>query len=88
MPKYKVIYQSKEHIHGVEPRTRDWADYDCVLTVRDGGKMPVLLEMVFVPPHPFSVDMPLEHKIRAESITALYSKVIRFLSKYGVRFCG
>lgn len=50
--------------------------------------MPVSLEMQFVPPHPFSVNMPLEHSIRAESISGLYWKAIKFLAKYGVEFRG
>ena len=59
-----------------------------VLKLKSGGKMPVSLEMKFVPPHPFTVNMPMEHSIQAESISALYGKVVKFLSKYGVDFRG
>jgi hypothetical protein len=48
--------------------------------------MPVSLEMKFIPPHPYSVNMPMEHSIKAESISAPYGKVIKYLSKYGVNF--
>ena len=88
MPKYKVTYESKETIIGVVPRANDWVEYTCILKVRDGGKMPVSLDMQFIPPHPFSVNMPLEHSVRAESISSLYGKVIKFLEKYGVEFRG
>jgi len=88
MSKYNVIYESNENIHGVVPRANDWVEYSCILKVRAGGKMPVSLDMQFSPPHPFSVNMPLEHSIRAGSISDLYWKVIKFLAKYGVEFRG
>jgi len=88
MPKYNVIFTTNEHVYGVVPRANDWVDYKCILKVMDGGKMPVSLEMKFIPPHPFSVNMPLVHSIKAESISALYGKVVNFLSKYGVEFRG
>ncbi|MCK5662714.1 MAG: hypothetical protein KAI17_04465 [Thiotrichaceae bacterium] len=88
MPKYKVIFESKECIQGVVPRANDWVEYASILKIKDGGKTPVTLNMKFVPPHPFSVNMPLEHAIKAESISSLYGKVIRFLWKYGVEFRG
>jgi len=88
MPKYKVIFETKEFIQGVVPRANDWVRYACVLTVKDGGKTPVSLDMKFIPPHPFLVNMPLEHTIKAESISCLYGKVVKFLGKYGVEFLG
>ena len=88
MPKYNVVYESKEKVLGVVPRANDWVEYTCVLKVKNGGNMPVSLDMQFVPPHPFSINMPLEHSIRAESISNLYRKVIKFFAKYGVEFRG
>ena len=88
MPKYKVILESKETILGVVPQANDWIEYACVLKVKNGGKMPVSLDMQFIPPHPFSVNMPLEHIIQVESISSLYGKVIKFLGRYGVEFRG
>lgn len=88
MPRYKTIFESNENIHGVVPRANDWVRYECILKVKDGGKMPVSIEMIFIPPHPFSVNMPLEHSIKAESISELYWKVVKFLEKFGVEFRG
>jgi len=59
-----------------------------ILQVKDGGKMPVSLYMKFIPPHPYSVNLPLEHTIKAESISCIYGKVVKFLWKYGVEFRG
>ncbi len=86
MPRYKVIFESDEDIFGIVPRAGDWVHYSCELTVKDGGKKPVSLEMKFVPPHPFICNMPETHSIKAESITDAYSKVVKFLGKYGIEF--
>ncbi len=88
MPRYNVIFETKETIFGVVPRANDWIRYSCLLKIEDGGKLPVSLEMTFNPPHPFLVNMPLTHSIKADSITGLYFKVIQFLGKYGVEFRG
>lgn len=88
MAKYNIIFESKELINGLVPRSNDWVQYNCVLKVRDGGKQPVSLDMLFIPPHPFSVNMPLEHSMRSESISGIYGKVVKFLAKYGVEFRG
>jgi hypothetical protein len=86
MQKYKIVFESKEEIFGVVPRAGDWVQYSSVLTVKDGGKKPVLLEMTFVPPHPYICNMPETHSIKAESITDAYAKVVKFFGKFGIEF--
>ena len=86
MAKYAVLFESKEIITGVLPKYGDWVEYSGTLVVRDGGKKPVTLRMVFVPPHPFAFGMPDEHVIKAESITDAYVKVVKYFSKYGIQF--
>jgi len=88
MAKHKVIFESEEVILGIVPRANDWVEYAGILKIKDGGKLPVTLSMQFIPPHPFSVNMPLKHSINAESITALYGNVVKFLAKHGVEFRG
>jgi hypothetical protein len=88
MPKYDIVFETKEYVHGVVPRANDWVEYKCILKVKSGGKNPVSLDMEFVPPHPFAVNMPLEHSIKAESISNLYGKIVKFLAKHGVEFRG
>jgi hypothetical protein len=88
MARYNVVFETKEIIFGVVPRANDWVKYSCVLKIKDGGKLPVSLEMTFIPPHPFSVNMPLAHTIRAASISGIYFRVIKFLGKYGIEFRG
>ena len=86
MPKYKVIFESKEEIYGVVPRANDWVNYKSILKIKDGGKNPVSLEMIFVPPHPFAINMPEKHFMKAESITGAYTKVVKFFNSYGIEF--
>lgn len=88
MPGYNVVLEVNETISGAVPRADDWIEYACVLKIEDGGRLPVSLEMTFVPPHPSSVNMPLAHTIRAATISGLYFQVIEFLGKYGVEFRG
>jgi hypothetical protein len=71
MPRYNVVFGSKESILGVVPRVNDWVTYSWLLKIVDGGKLPVSLEMTFIPPHPYSVDMPLVYSIKADSSFSL-----------------
>ena len=86
MPRYKVVFESKEDIYGIVPRANDWVQYSSVLTVKDGGKYPVSLEMTFIPPHPFAFNMPEKHSIKAISITNAYAKVVKFFKQFGIEF--
>ena len=86
MPRYNVIFESKEEIYGVVPRANDWVHYESILKIKDGGKTPVSLEMSFIPPHPFAFNMPEYHYIKAESITGVYVKVVKFFNKFGIEF--
>lgn len=86
MPKYNVVFESCEEIYGIVPRARDWVHYKSVLTVKDGGKFPVSLEMIFVPPHPFALNMPGRWSIKGISMTDVYVKVVRFFNKFGIEF--
>jgi len=83
---HSIIFDSKETITGIFPQTREWIAYDCILKIQSGGKSPISISMDFVPPHPFAVNMPLTHTIKAESITSLYCKIARFLNEYGIEY--
>jgi len=86
MPRYKIIFESKEEIYGIVPKANDWVHYSSILKIKDGGKYPVSLEMSFIPPHPFAFNMPEKHSIKAESITGVYAKVFKFFNKFGIEF--
>ena len=81
-----IVFESKEDITGFSPQNREWIEYTGILKVRTLGKKPVSLELKFVPPHPFVMNLPEEHMIRADSITAVYVKLVRFLKRWGVDF--
>ena len=86
MPRYDVILKSEEEIYGRVPQSHDWVHYKSILTIKDGGKTPVTLEMTFVPPHPFAFNMPEKHSIVAESITGAYVKLVKFFKSFGIEF--
>jgi len=86
MPRYKIIFESAEEIYGIVPRANDWVHYSSILKIKAGGKFPISLEMVFVPPHPFAFNMPEKHSIKAASITDAYVKVVKFFNKFGIKF--
>jgi len=88
MAKHSVIFESEEIILGIVPRANDWVEYSAIFKIKDSGKLPFTLDMQFIPPHPFSVNMPMKHSIKAEGVSALYGKVVKFLAKYGVEFRG
>ena len=44
------------------------------------------LELEYVPPHPLVMFLPEEHMIRAESITEVFVKLVRFFKRRGVEF--
>lgn len=86
MPRYKIIYQSEETIIGHLPKSDEWVQYTGQLKIRDGGKTPVTLDVTFDPPHPFVLNMPAKHLIKATSITDAYTRVVNFFEHYGIRF--
>jgi hypothetical protein len=86
MLRYNVVFESNEEIYGIVHKAYDWVHYKSILKVKDGGKYPVSLEMIFVPPHPFAFNMPESHSIKGTSITDVYVKVVRFLNKLGIAF--
>ena len=86
MPRYKIIFESKEEIYGIVPKANDWVHYSSILKVKDGGKYPVSFDMSFVPPHPYAFNMPEKHSIKAASIMDVYTKVFKYFKKFGIEF--
>ena len=86
MTKSEIIYQSKETIHARERGIGEWIEYDAVITIKDGGKNPVTIDMAFDSIPPFGVELPKAHKIQAENLTQAYLKVAKFFSRYGFVF--
>jgi hypothetical protein len=83
MMKPNNVYQSEEAIYGFSRRSKELIEYSATITIKDSGKKPVSINMKFRPPHPYLFNMPLEHKIEAESLSQAYAKVVKFFKKYG-----
>ena len=86
MPRFNTIYQSRETIYARERGIGEWIQYDSVITIKDGGKNPVTIDMTFDSIPPFAIEVPMTHKIRAENLTQAYLKVVRFFNRYGFVF--
>ena len=86
MPRNKIIYESEETIIGHLPKSDEWVQYSGRLIIRDGGNTPVTLDMTFDPPHPFALNMPDTHSIKAVSVTDAYARAVKFFERYGIQF--
>jgi len=86
MKKTNIVFQSKEMIYGYLPKDHEWIRYEGILLIKDKGKSPVEMEMKFIPPHPPWFKMPLDKAIRAQNVTELYAKIVKFFKQYGIDF--
>jgi len=77
-----LTFKSDETIWGCVRQGDDTIQYRGILKVEEPGQ--VSLELSFVPPHPFVVNMPEHHCIEARSITEAYARLVGFLNDYGV----
>ena len=50
-------FESQETVTGRVRGSDEWIEYEAILRVKDSEKKPVSLELKFVPPHPFVVNM-------------------------------
>ena len=81
-----MIYESEETVTGRMRQSNEWIEYRGTLKIDESGEPRVSLDLVFVPPQPFVLNMPTQHSIHAQSVTEAYSKLVRFLVEYGVDF--
>ena len=81
-----VKFESHETVNGRVRGTDEWIEYRAILRIEDSGKNPVSLELTFVPPHPFVVNMPKQVTLEGESIAKVFSNLVRFLDQFGVDF--
>ena len=82
----RILFQSTEQIEARHPRAKECVTYNAILRVRDSGTKPVSLELTFVPPHPFFMNLPESHTIKAQTITLAYASLTRFLARFGFEF--
>ncbi len=83
-----MAFESQEIVLGCVRQSDEQIEYRGTLRIEETGENPVLLELNFVPPHPFLVNMPMRLSIQAGSITGAYSELVRLLDKHGVDLDG
>lgn len=77
-----LTFKSDETIWGRVRQADESIQYEGILKVEEPGR--VSLQLSFVPPHPFIVNMPKSHRIEAQSITDAYARLVAFCDDYGV----
>jgi hypothetical protein len=77
-----LTFKSDETIWGRVRQADESIQYSGILRVEESGQ--VSLELSFVPPHPFIVNLPENHRIEAQSITEAYARLVAFLDDYGI----
>ena len=77
-----MIFKSDETIWGRVRQADDLIQYRGILIVDESGR--VSLDLSFVPPHPFIVNMPESYRIEAQSITEAYTRLVAFFDDYGI----
>ena len=86
MAKTKVIYEGKSVLFAkyYHPQSDDYLEYKIKILIKDSGKTPVHMDLIFDGILPsFSPMPPKEHAIKAKSIIDLSVKIKRWLRKYG-----
>lgn len=79
-----MAFESEETIWGLVRQSNERIEYQGILRVEGAGKNRVSLELSFVPPHPFLLNMPERLHIQAKSITQAYSKLVRLFDQHCV----
>lgn len=77
-----MTFKSDETIWGCVRQADESIQYSGILRVEESGQ--VSLELSFVPPHPFIVNLPENHRIEAQSVTEAYARLVAFLDDYGI----
>jgi len=77
-----LTFKSNETIWGRIRQANESIQYGGILKVEESGR--VSLELSFVPPQPFIVNMPENHRIEAQSITEAYARLVAFLDDHGI----
>jgi hypothetical protein len=49
----------------------------------DSEKQSVQIEMTFVPPHPFVMNMPEKRLIKAENLSTAFTKIAKYFKSFG-----
>jgi hypothetical protein len=77
-----LTFKSDETIWGRVRQADESIQYNGILKVEESGR--VSLELSFVPPHPFILNMPENHRIVAQRITEAYARLVAFLDDFGI----
>ncbi len=84
MAKNNVIFREKSNFYFKSTCCPEYLEYVSELSVKNAGKTPVTLKLVFSGIPPFAAPMPPESQsFNATTIADIFPKVHRWAKKYG-----
>ena len=83
MIKSNVLYHAQESIFARHIQSKELIEYSIEINILESGKQPVRIEMTFIPPHPFVMNMPEKHSIKAENLATAFTKIAKLFKKDG-----
>ena len=83
IPHSKYLYESQESIFARHIQSKEWIEYSINIIIKKSGKLPIIIEMNFIPPHPFVLNMPDRHLIKAENLSVAFTKISKYLKRMG-----
>ena len=88
MAQNKIVYEEKKEIYFRYYQTPDVLEYESRLIIKEKGKQPVSIELIFSGIEPLAAPIPpRNHIISGESIADLFTKICRWARKYGYSVC-
>ena len=79
------VILKKERFHGRDPRSKEWYEFETTIMVAEQGKQPVTMLVRPLGHHPF-IEFPAVRKIKADSLTGGFIKIVNFLKSYGLEW--
>jgi hypothetical protein len=85
MTRKKIIYRTKEKLYGRDVRSKEWFEFEATIEVLSSRNNPVHIDLRPIDQHPFIEFSPL-HRIKADSLSGAFIKVITILKRYGMEW--
>ena len=79
----ETIYSANENFYGRDVRSKEWFEFKATIEILSSTNNPVHVDLRPIDQHPFIEFSPV-HKIKADSISGAFMKVISILKKYGL----
>ena len=83
MSRKEIIYRTSEKFYGRYVRSKEWFAFKAKIEILSSKNNPVHVDFWPMDRHPF-IEFSSIHKIKADSISGAFMKVITVLKSYGL----